>query len=330
MRVGTVCYSHSRGLGHLAKSFIEAKVIDDIWVIKHPGIPIKDWYPNAPISNIRDIKVTDDWLKTHDAILFFETPFDWSIISRCNAMGIRTYLVTMYECSPDRFPVTPHRLLCPSEFDLQIFERDYPGKCSLCHIPVEYPWKLRLNALYFIHNGGYLGMRGREGTELLIESMRLVKAPIRLTIRCQENVSRLHQRLMARDKRIEYQPQSILYEKLYDEGDVSILPQKFNGMSMPLLESCASGMMVMTTDRFPANAWLPNDPLIPIRGATKVRLSPRFREIEECIISPEDIAKTIDQWYGADISYYSNLGQQWAMRNTWDALRQEWKELLAC
>lgn len=327
--IGTVCYSHSRGLGHLAKSFIDAGVIDDIHVIKHPSVPMKDWYPNAPVTDIRRVHVEDSWLKQHSAMLFFETPFDWGIIKRCRAMGIKTFLVTMYECSPSRFPESPDVLLCPSALDLQEFKH-HPGSVAKeCKIPVDYPWKLRSTALHFVHNGGYLGMRGREGTELLIESMSLVKSPIRLTIRVQENVSPRHQRMMASDKRIQYLPESIPYEKLYDEGDVSILPQKFNGMSMPLLESRASGMLVMTTDRFPANTWLPQGPLIPTRGETRVKLSPRFREISESVITQEDIAKTIDAWYGEDITSYSLDGKLWTSQNNWEALKGEWKELLA-
>ncbi len=330
MTIGTVCYSHSRGLGHLAKSFIDAGVINDICVVKHPDIPMKEWYPNAPVTDIRRAHVDTEWLREHDAMVFFETPFNWNLIDQCRNMGIRTYLVTMYECSPERFLQVPDRLLCPSALDLVEFVKEYPGKARLVDIPVEYPWKLRSTALHFIHNGGYLGMRGREGTELLIESMKLVRSPIRLTIRVQENVSKMHQVLCARDKRIEYLPQSVPYEELYATGDVSILPQKFNGMSMPLLESRASGMVVMTTDRFPANTWLPKEPLIPIRGEMDVRLSPRFRAIKEAVISPVDIAATIDGIYGCDITKLSLNGQEWGKANNWEALKPKWLEVLTC
>lgn len=330
-RVGTICYSHSRGLGHLAKSFIDADIIQDIHIIKHPNIPMKDWYPNAPVSDIRRVNVTDEWLKQHDTMLFFETPFDWDIIRRCKLLGVRTYLVPMYECSLDVFPHKPDVYLCPSLLDLKEFPSTSTTKSFLAPIPLspDIKWKLRSKALHFVHNGGYLGMRGREGTELLIEAMAYVLSPIRLTIRVQENVSARHQRMLARDSRIEYINHSVPYEDLYKEGDVSILPQKFNGMSMPLMESRASGMLVMTTNRFPTNDWLCGEgALIPVRSFQQVRLSPRFRVIEEAQISPIDIATSIDSWYGTDIKQQSDAGLEYSYHNSFDMLRSMWLKLL--
>lgn len=330
-KIGTICYAHSRGLGHLAKSFIDAGIIQDIHVIRHPNIPMKEWYPNAPVSDIRSVRVSDEWLKTHDVILMFETPFDWDIIRRCKLLGVRTYLVPMYECTPDVIPHYPDVFLCPSLLDLREFPPTSTTKSFLAPIPLspDIKWKLRSKALHFIHNGGYLGMRGREGTELLIEAMAYVKSPVRLTIRVQENVSAHHQRLMARDSRIEYINHSVPYENLYRDGDVSILPQKFNGMSMPLMESRASGMLIMTTDRFPTNNWLRGEgALIPVHSTHQTRLAPRFRVIEECNILPTDIAATIDKYYGCDIKQQSDAGLEYSYHNSFDMLRSMWLKLL--
>ena len=45
-------------------------------------------------------------------------------------------------------------------------------------------------------------------------------------------------------------------------------------------------------------------------------------------MSPEDIAKTIDEWAGKDISEYSKMGQSWAMQNTGDLLKDRYLEIL--
>ena len=54
--------------------------------------------------------------------------------------------------------------------------------------------------------------------------------------------------------------------RLFDVGDVFLFPDKFNGLSLPLQEAYASGMAVMSTGRYPASQWLPNDPMIPVDG----------------------------------------------------------------
>ncbi len=121
---------------------------------------------------------------------------------------------------------------------------------------------------------------------------------------------------------------SVHRDELYSTGDVFIFPEKFNGLSLPLQEACAAGMLVMATDRFPMNTWLPNDPLIPIRGERIIQISGRLRAFKEAMIDPKDIAATIDRWYGEDISSFSESGREWAMRNSWQVLGPKYKELL--
>lgn len=325
MKVGTIAYSTSRGLGHLAKSFIDHGLITDILVVKHPGVPMNDWYPDAPKTDLRSLDhgLMQDFVSDKEAMLFFETPFWWPIIPYCESIGVRTYLITMYECTPTTHSV-PHKYICPSLLDMKYF----PERSVFLPLPVEYPWKLRTRAEWFIHNGGYLGMRGREGTILLIEAMSMVKSPIRLTVRVQENVPAQWQKRLAVDKRCEYIAETVPYYDLYGSGDVVVQPQKFNGCSLPLQEARASGMLVMTTDRYPMNTWLPREPLIPVAGYTKQRIGGAYLEFDEATINPEDIAATIDKWYGADITEYSEWAPHWASLMSWEVLLPEYRRVL--
>src|SRR5437667_5212138 len=184
MRIGTIAYATSRGLGHLARDFYKNGVITDVLVVRHNSVPTHDeWYPGAPQTLLRpfDHKLARDFCSEMDAMLFFETPFDWNIIPFCRGRGIRTFLMPMYECTPIQ-RCEPDRYICPSLLDLQYF----PNNSIFLPIPVDYQWRLRERALTYLHNGGYLGLRGREGTTLLIEAMQFVKSPLKLTLRCKE------------------------------------------------------------------------------------------------------------------------------------------------
>lgn len=330
MKVGTVCYSHSRGLGHLARDFIAHGLVTDICVVRHPGIPMQPWYPSAPVVDLRrlDRATLYGFAEKMDVMLFFETAFDPSLIPFCRSKGIPTFIVPMMECWQTAWP-HPHKFICPSLLDLQVFPRATGGESIFLPVPTEYPWRLRTRAEHWIHNGGYLGVRGREGTALLIEAMQHVKSPLRLTIRVQENVDAAHKRMMAADPRIEYIAGTVPYEDLYATGDVAVSPQRWNGMSLPLQEACAAGLAVMTTDRFPANTWLPKEPLIPVARTTRSRIGPGYLEFEEAVIRPEDIAATMDRWYGADIEALSLAGKAWAEAHSWEVLGPRWKEALA-
>lgn len=327
MKIGSTCYATSRGLGHLARDFFNHGLVTHPYVVCHSRVPENtDWYPGAPRT--RDINGDKEkicqYFKGMDALLFFETPFNWSLMDWAAEQGIRTYLITMYECTPISHR-KPYRYICPSALDMEYF----PTDSVYLPLPVEYPWRRRCHAEHFVHNGGYLGLRGREGTTLLIEAMEYVKSPIKLTIRVQENVGDIHRRKIGNDKRITYIAETVPYETLYATGDVVVQPQKFNGCSLPLQEALASGMVVMSTDRFPMNTWLPKEPLIPVAAYGKARIGGAYMEFDEAHIKPEDIATTIDAWHGKDITALSEYGRQWAKQMTWEVLGPKYREVLS-
>ena len=99
---------------------------------------------------------------------------------------------------------------------------------------------------------------------------------------------------------------------------------------MPLQEALAAGMVVMSTDRYPMNTWLPKSPLIPVESTHKVRVAGPYNEIEECVVNPVTIAATIDAWIGRDISGLSSACLAWAHHHSWEVLGPKIKEALRC
>jgi hypothetical protein len=93
-------------------------------------------------------------------------------------------------------------------------------------------------------------------------------------------------------------------------------------------------MVVMTTDRFPMNRWLPQAPLIdPIGYNRNVRVGPPYMAFEEAIVDPKDIAATIDNWATAEpsklVQELSLAGRDWANANSWEQLGPEYEAALA-
>jgi hypothetical protein len=177
-------------------------------------------------------------------------------------------------------------------------------------------WKLRTNASVFVMNAGNGGLGGRNGTKELLEAMQYVKSPIELIIRSQVPIKETN------DPRIKYEIGDC--KDLWGVGDVFIFPEKFNGLSLPIQEAFASGMMIMCGDRFPMNNWLPTEPLIPVKKYKKERIAVEF---ESAVFDPQDIAKTIDSWYNTDITRFSLLGKEFGEKNNWPNLKEIWKEI---
>ena len=184
----------------------------------------------------------------------------------------------------------------------------------------------------FVHNAGNGGLLGRNGTVTLIEAWRQVKSPARLLLRAQKNpnipVSSLNS---LSSHRIDYVYGTVPYAELWREGgqgDVFVWPHKFDGLSLPLQESFASGMAVMGVDRNPDNTWLPTEPLIPVQNYRECSVAHSCTIFQEAVIDPSQLASHIDSWYGKDISHLSDLGREWAEKNSWTNSRQTWIEAL--
>lgn len=320
MRVGSIGYATCQGLGLLLKDFYDNGVVTDIVTVHQRCYTNYDWY-RGPVTNIKgfDSQVCREFIRSMDTMFFFETPFDRGLIDHCRNIGVKTVLMPMYECYRDDWG-TPDVIINPSLLDQAYFPR---GKFIPVPVPRWVKWREREQAKVFVHNAGHGGLKGRNGTLELLRAMEHVKSPIRLIVRSQDPVRLrlppITRKRIEKDKRVEFQIGNLPKEELYEEGDVFIFPEKFNGLSLPLQEAKAAGMLVMATDRFPINTWTNQDPLIPVSGKRKTRIL--SLSIDEAIVSPRDIASTIDKWYGQDIRSYSFEGRVFGNTMTWESLK---------
>jgi len=330
MRVGTVCYATSQGLAFLAKSFYDAGVIDEVLIWQHPSKGKRpthvDWYPpgtglltSVPFRG----ELVNRFLESVDVVIFFETPFDWKFPDLCKSRGVKTVLIPMYEWFPKNPSQQFNKIFAPS-----LLDKDYFPGSTFIPIPVEGKyWKQREKAVRFLHNGGNIGCREHKGTRQLLEAIPHITSDAIVTVRAQDKkalisiVNDTFGSLQQIPKNLLVEPGEIPYESLWDGYDVLVQPEKFNGLSLPLQEARAAGMVVMTTNRYPTNTWLPKEPLIPVAEKTMASMGGHL-EFEESTISPEDIARTIDEWYERGIVDYSRSGKEWAETMSWDALKQ--------
>jgi hypothetical protein len=373
-------FTTDQGLGVLAKSFHDHGVVTDVMTVAHGRRPEHpEWYPGAP--RLTDLRAPSQrsaaraFCRSVDAMLFFETPFMWDLFPFCREHGVRTYLMPMHECMPTQLPERPDVMLCPSPLDLRLYVADYlrpqaekgplpflpwdgsiPGTPAyLTPVPVDtdrIKWRRRETAEVFVHNAGHGGLKGRNGTHELVTALRYVKSPVKLILRAQDRpcgeLLTYSTILHIGKVTVDYRYGTCPADELYSEGDVFLFPEKFNGLSLPLQEARAAGMLVMCGDRFPMNAWLPRrwsppppvgdndwadlepewEPLIPVRSYRKGRVSPRCNEYDEAVFDPRDVAAKIDEWYGRDVSAYSNSGLEWARSMSWEVLGPKYKEVL--
>ncbi len=305
--IGSIVLATEQGLGYLAKSFYDNGVLDVVCVHQHSTRKNHyEWYPNHCSEQ--------ELLEKCDTLIFFETPFNWKIIVEARNRGIKTILIPMYECTRYPFPYEPDEVWSPSALDHQFYGEKSTRQIT---IPVDVPWKLRKMAHTFVHNAGNGGLGGRNGTREVIEAMKYVKKPVKLIVRVQEGD------IKTDDPRIEIRKGT--FDDIWSEGDIFIFPEKFNGLSLPLQEAYASGMLVMAGSRFPMTEWLPLLPLIPVDSYKKETIAVQF----DCATyDPKTIAKIMDYWYNKKISRFSVMGKHWAEENSWTKFKEKLKTYL--
>lgn len=305
-KVGSILLATEQGLGFMARDFYRNGIIDKVYVQPHSSRHNNySWYPDR-VSNT-------EGLLDCDVLFFFETPFDWPFFLKARSKGIKTVIMPMYECS--NLPYLPDLILSPSLLD----KKYYPGSTYI-PVPVDVKWRLRTKAETFVHNAGNGGLGGRNGTKELIEAWQYVKSPARLLIRSQVDIK------IPKDERIRVEVGTLPSADLWHIGDVFIFPEKFNGLSLPLQEAFASGMLVMATDRFPNYMYLPTEPLIPVRDYKKEKLS--RNQFDSAIVEPRVVAQTVDNWYLKDIGKYSRMGKRYAEENSWTILKEKYLEAI--
>ena len=323
-RVGSVVFSTNTGLGILAKSFYSASVFHKAIVCSHPTYATQEgWYKKEDImSSEREL------LNNIDTLLLFEVAnpeniLDWGIVQRAKRKGIKVVLMPMYESTPFPLPelCQPDLWIFPSELDESYFNSmGITGE--LVRVPVEAKPRVRKKVTTFIHNAGSSGsqLNDRNGTQFLLDALPLVESDIRLIFRSRDKEWKIE------DPRVEIYNGDVAYEDLWEDGDVFIFPESYNGLSLPLQEAYAHGLGIIAGDRFPINTWMDNRFCIPARDVIKQRYC--WAIIERAVYNRADLAKQIDSIYGQDIEEYSQKGIEWGSRNTWKSLYPIYKKLL--
>lgn len=346
MRIGLIARADNTGLGMLSWEFYEnlREYMEKILIVdpgsfkQFPERFNQSMDDVVHIGSLDEIKV-EKFLEGLDIVLTIETPYSWSAFSMAKQMGVKSVLIPMFEGNSKPLDYYPDLIACPCDIDYQSFDNDringfiendekwYPKfDMEIINLPVNrkrLPFKKRERAITFVHNVGHAGLHGRTGTKDLIEAFKLVENPnIKLIIHSQVNIVE-----KIDDPRIQLRIGNVKnYWDLWQEGDVFILPVKFEMISMPVQEALSVGMPVLTTNFKPFSDWLPPHWLIDNYEDRMVKL--HQRDIKYADHDVERIAKKIEEWAEKPIEQNSLIADQLAQEISWEAMKPKWENLL--
>jgi glycosyltransferase involved in cell wall biosynthesis len=338
MKVGTIVYATNSGLGVLAKEFYDNGIITDVLVQTHPTLKNNfHWYKDSPaLSIVNDIAINTTPTPRHnkdlieafidkiDILFLFEIEWYSDVIQLARKKGKKLVFMPMYECSP--FPILADCYLTVSDLDHEYYTQMYKGRnIKRINVPAHssVSWKKRTHANIFIHNAGFHNSNDRNGTQKIIDAIPLIKSrDIEIKIRTQDLRYEF-----GNDKRLSIDTSNRDFSELWNEGDVFLFPEKWNGLSLPIQEAYSSGMMVMCGNRFPMNAWLPTEPMINVERYSRMNIIHNI-PFKSAQYNPIDIANKIDEFANKDIEKYSLMGLEWHNQNSWKVMKNKYIKIM--
>ena len=305
MRIGAICRMDATGLGIQSKEFFDnipckALVIDvskiSSSIPQHP-----EWYPNQLIHQITRMgfipdQIMFDFVKDIDVLITFENPYDYKLFDICRHSGVKSILQLNYEFLeyPSHFP-KPDLFIAPSLWHYD----DIPEPKQFLTVPVNTKYFTpQRKEKTFVHIQGRSAAYDRNGTHTLLNSLQYVKNEIEIIIRSQHPFH-INSPI---PENVKLTKDTSNKENYYDNysGGVLIMPRKYGGLCLPMHESIATEMPIITTDISPNNQWLPKEWLVPAIHSTTFRCK---KQVDVYEAEVRKLADKIDEF--CDVDFYN-------------------------
>lgn len=330
MRLGVIARCDKTGLGYQTRDYykhlspVKTLVVD----IQHlNGNPQHyEWYPNEIIvKGFPSRMYISSFLKDLDVVLTAESPYNYDLYSMAREMGVKTAVAYNYEFFDwfkyPSYPL-PDLLIAPSLWNyhaIDLFAKSHNIKHTYLHHPVdrsEIPFRLR-KTNKTLHVAGKPAAHDRNGT------WDYAQAVPNGTVITQSDD-------LAKQLRWKYRQLRVMTNidnptKIYDFGDVLVLPRRYGGNCLILNEALSAGMPVIMPDIEPNNKLLPEEWLIPaqVTGTFTPRTS-----IDIFSVSITDLTEKVNWFKSVDIQKESIKASKIADKISWPSMLPKWNVAL--
>lgn len=280
MRVGILARADLTGLGIQSRNWV--RLLDPYKVIVINSQPFNgneqhfEWY-NRPNAYRVDgfIKPNEIYpiLNGLDVLLTFEIPYNYDLLRVARSKGVKTIIQNNWEFTDylktPSLPL-PDLLVNHSYWYLDEQKARWPQITGYCPTPLfieDYDTIMLQNLdrdptlmRRFVHIAGRKTYEDRNGTQDLLEAMKLIPAEYKFELVIKPQSADIGD---FNDKRITVDRSNPIDEKeLYRNFDVMIMPRKYGGASLPMNESLAAGLPVIMPRIDPNDKVLPNQWLV--------------------------------------------------------------------
>lgn len=266
------------------------------------------------------------WLTSHiDVILTVETPYASALCS----FAARTKTRVVVQANPELFD--PRE--CPDSIVIlpTSWESHRVEGATVLPLPVPtdmLPYRHRDGVRTFVHQWAP-AFHDRNGTEVLLAALPSITVPCNLIVRGPAKL-----KLPARVGHVEVVHDRRQYANYWEgwpeEADCLVLPRRFGGLSLPMMEAAALGMPIITTDLAPQNEWVPRPGLVKVKpGPHYVRM--KGGQFPVWDVDPVALALAMDRMVrdNEQASFCSHASRLYARCNSWAWMLPEYEKFLA-
>ena len=328
MRLGLVGWPSDTGVGMELRDAVRHLPATAVFYLDHPGKPPSSDFIGKTAGQGDLPRKMAEFIEQNkiDTILSWETPGDWAFPKLWESMGVRWFCVVHWDWfAPKQMEAwKTARIIVPFDSAGLGLRMVYGLESTTLQVPVDtdrLPFRPRQKADRFVTVYGHGGPGDRRSIVQIIEAWGLMgKEAPPLTIRAQKAIKELSGPLPENvDMHFSNLPKA---SDLYAGADVAVLPSKYEGVGLSLIEAQACGLPVITTEMEPMKDIAPD--YLVSGEAGKIEIM-QGHWVATCTADSGALAQRVRGISGLDISEASLTARTRVQeRYSWAVLKDRW------
>lgn len=333
MKLGVIARADDRGLGHQTWEVCRHLNPERVLVLTVPSseqqgfVQHLDRYPGATVMAVDDRlpawhlneKRVREWLAGLDVVYTAETLYEDDIAKWAASMGVATVI----HCNPEWYRHHRGGIPHPTQWWSATNWRHNHLPDTLRFVPMPSPtdrWPTLNDSTdrAVFHPAGRVAAGDRNGTDLVIEAAALMP-DVKVYLSAQEGL-----RARSFPSNVELVPAATDYWDTYSLAPVMVLPRRYGGLCLPVIEACGAGVVPVLPDCKPNRMW-PGMHVRAVRQDATMRcqggdLAVYNTDPQALASATRAVLNDLDT-YRADVAVWRDV-------NSWDALTPLWLDEL--